>query len=188
MDQSLPVDAYSGHGGAVAAFLCLAVAMRPGREIARFVPERHRFRGDRVFCFHGCGRLLAIGRAANTRRSRTCAWSPKRSRAAQRSESKSTRPARRSRDAPGSDGTGVHGLAPGCSSACFRRSASEAAVLRWTALEAGGSPRPGRPAGAACDHVDGERNVKRCRERLGDALRGLAPSARRPLGPGRIPL
>jgi hypothetical protein len=36
-------------------------------------------RGDRVFCFHACGRLLGVERAASTARSRACASSPLRS-------------------------------------------------------------------------------------------------------------
>ena len=49
-------------------------------------------RGAQVFCFHACGRSLAIGRAASTARSRACASSPERSRETRRSDAGGDRP------------------------------------------------------------------------------------------------
>ena len=39
--QRLPIDAFTGHAGAVTAFVCDSEATRSTHEIAGFVPKQH---------------------------------------------------------------------------------------------------------------------------------------------------
>jgi hypothetical protein len=86
--RGLLLDACIGHAGVVAAFLCLrSRCSRAARSLGSFRSITDS-PSSRVFCFHACGRLLAIGQAASTARSRTRVSSPRRSPAARRRERK----------------------------------------------------------------------------------------------------
>jgi hypothetical protein len=58
--RGLLLDAFTGHAGAVTAFLCDSEATRSTHEIAGFVPEHHRFPMRSSLLLLRLRRLLAI--------------------------------------------------------------------------------------------------------------------------------